>query len=169
MSRSTILRSTFACLAVALLSGTAQAQLFRTYLSSTGNDANPCTVQALAAAVAYRDLMLAHHSQFEHRVWVRTRLRRNNRSGIPGVGRYEVLANPKTGRREAFWQAAWVNEQGLSRKRKFAVSRYGEQHAKRLAIAERERQLLRVCAIKDGSREARSLGRRGHLQAAHAR
>jgi len=32
-------------LAVALLSAVAQAQLFRAYLSSTGNDANPCTVQ----------------------------------------------------------------------------------------------------------------------------
>ena len=46
MSRSTMLRGTFVSLAVALLSTTAQAQLFRSYLSSTGNDANPCTVQA---------------------------------------------------------------------------------------------------------------------------
>jgi hypothetical protein len=107
--------------------------------------------KALAAAAAYRDLLLSHHSQFEHQVWVRSRLRKNNTSGIPGVGRYEVLANPKNGRREAFWQASWVNEDGLSRKRKFAVSRYGEHHAKRLAIAERERQLLRVCAAKNGS------------------
>ena len=56
MSRSTILRGTFVCLAVALLSTTAQAQLFRSYVSSTGNDANPCTVQApcrlLPAALA---------------------------------------------------------------------------------------------------------------------
>jgi len=55
-SRSTILRSAFVCLAVALLSTTAQAQLFRSYVSSTGNDANPCTVQApcrlLPAALA---------------------------------------------------------------------------------------------------------------------
>jgi len=55
MSKSTILRSTFA-FALVLLSATAQAQLFRTYLASTGNDANPCTVQApcrlLPAALA---------------------------------------------------------------------------------------------------------------------
>lgn len=104
--------------------------------------------KALAAAVAYRDLLLSRHSQFEHQVWVRSRLRKNNTSGIPGVGRYEVLANPNTGRREAFWLASWVNEHGLSRKRKFSVSCHGERHAKRLAIAERERQLLHVCAIK---------------------
>ena len=125
--------------------------------------------KALAAAVAYRDLLLDQHSQFEHEVWVRTRLRKNNKSGVPGVGRYEFLASPKTGRRGAFWLASWVDEHGLSRKRKFAVSRYGELHAKRLAIAERERQLLQVCAAKDGSRDARSLGRRGRLQAAHVR
>ena len=56
MSNSTIFRRTFVCFVVALLSTTAQAQLFRSYVSSTGNDANPCTVQApcrlLPAALA---------------------------------------------------------------------------------------------------------------------
>jgi len=46
MRESTILRSTSVGLAVALLSATAQAQLFRAYLASDGNDANPCTLQA---------------------------------------------------------------------------------------------------------------------------
>ena len=40
-----ILRGTLVSLALALMPATAQAQLFRAYLSSTGNDANPCTVQ----------------------------------------------------------------------------------------------------------------------------
>jgi hypothetical protein len=80
-------------------------------------------------------------------IWVRTRLRKNNTSGIPGVARYEVLANPNTGRRAAFWLAFWVDEHGASRKRKFYVTLRGERQAKRLAIAERERQLSRVCAI----------------------
>ena len=56
MPGSTILRSALVSLAVALLSTTAQAQLFRAYLASDGNDANPCTVQApcrlLPAALA---------------------------------------------------------------------------------------------------------------------
>jgi hypothetical protein len=44
MSAPTTLRAT---LAASLLVGTtAQAQLFRAYLSPTGNDANPCTLQA---------------------------------------------------------------------------------------------------------------------------
>jgi hypothetical protein len=103
--------------------------------------------KALRAAIEYRDSLLAEHAVDKHRVWVRTRLRKNNTSGIPGVARYEVLANPNTGRRAAFWLAFWVDEHGASRKRKFCVTLRGERQAKRLAIAERERQLSRVCAI----------------------
>ncbi len=78
---------------------------------------------------------------------MRTRIRKNNRSGIPGVARYEVLANPRNGRREAFWVAFWSNEHGIRRSRKFHISCHGERRAKLLAIAERERQLSRVCAL----------------------
>lgn len=104
--------------------------------------------KALKAAVEYREELLRRYSPYAHAIWVRTRLRRNNRSGIPGVGRYEQLDNPKTGYVRVFWLASWINEQGASRKRKFSVSLYGERHAKRLAVAERERQLSRVCAVK---------------------
>jgi hypothetical protein len=104
--------------------------------------------KALNAAIDCRGVLLSQYSTLDHQVWVRTRLRRNNTSGIPGVGRYEILANPNTGRRSTFWLASWVNEQGASRKRKFYVSCYGERQAKRLAITERERQLNRVCTIK---------------------
>ena len=104
--------------------------------------------KALKAAVAHRNTLLSQHSPLEHQLWVRSRLRKNNTSGIPGVGRYNVLDNPNTGHRSVFWLASWVNENGASRKRKFYVSCYGERQAKRLAIAERERQLNRVCAAK---------------------
>lgn len=103
---------------------------------------------ALKAALEYRNTMLLRHSPFKHHVWVRTRLRRNNTSGIPGVGRYEVVADPKTGRRQVFWLAFWADERGVRRQRKFFISSYGERQAKRLAIAERTRQLNRVGAIK---------------------
>ena len=103
--------------------------------------------KALKAGLEYRDALLRQHSAFDHQVWVRTRLRKNNTSGIPGVGRYEVLANPNTGRRSVFWLAHWIDEHGASRKRKFYVSHYGERQAKRLAITEREKQLKRVCSI----------------------
>ena len=104
--------------------------------------------KALQAAISFRDYLLAEAPSYEHQIWVRTRLRRNNRSGIPGVGRYDQLANPRTGRRAVFWLASWVDENGASRKRKFSVLRYGERKAKQLARAERERQLARVCALK---------------------
>jgi hypothetical protein len=86
----------------------------------------------------------------EHQLWIRTRLRKNNTSGIPGVCRYEraSVASKSTERRFAYWLAFWVNEHGQSRQRKFAVSVHGERQAKALAIAERARQLKRVCNIK---------------------
>jgi hypothetical protein len=107
--------------------------------------------KALKAAEAYRDELLRRYSPYAHAIWVRTRLRRNNTSGIPGVGRYAQLNNPKTGSVRVFWLASWVNEQGDGRKRKFAVSYYGERQAKRLAVAERERQLNLVCATKSAN------------------
>jgi len=100
--------------------------------------------KALKAAVEYRDELLRRYSPYTHAIWVRTRLRRNNTSGIPGVGRYVERTNPHTGYTRVFWLASWVNEQGDSRKRRFLVTHYGERQAKRLAVAERERQLTLV-------------------------
>lgn len=104
--------------------------------------------KALQAAIAYRDELLRQASPSAHQAWVCTRLRRNNTSGIPGVARYETVDNPETGRRRAFWLASWTNEHGVGRKRKFSVSRYGEREARRLAIAERERQLNLACSTR---------------------
>ena len=103
---------------------------------------------ALKAALEYRNTLLLRHSPFKHHVWLRTRVRKNNTSGIPGVGRYEVVANSKTGRRQVFWLAFWVDERGVRRQRKFFISIYGERRAKRLPMAERKRQLNCVGAIK---------------------
>jgi len=102
--------------------------------------------KALKAAEEYRDELLRRYSPYAHAIWVRTRLRRNNTSGIPGVARYEERVKPNMSYTRVFWLASWVNEQGDSRKRRFMVSHYGERHAKRLAVAERERQLNLVCA-----------------------
>lgn len=104
--------------------------------------------KALQAAINYRTQLLADGPFYEYQVWLRSILRRNNTSGIPGVGRYERSANPKTGRRSAFWLASWIDEYGAGRKRKFSVLRHGERKARQLAIAERERQLKRVCTVK---------------------
>lgn len=67
------------------------------------------------------------------------------------MSRYEERINPHTGSTRVFWLTSWVNEQGDSRKRRFMVSHYRERQAKRLAVAERERQLSLVCASKSAS------------------
>jgi hypothetical protein len=108
--------------------------------------------EALDAAVEYRDSFLALENPFDHQIWIRTRRRKNNKSGIPGVLRYEVAENANTGRVRAFWLASWTDEHGATRTRKFSVTRYGEQEARRLAVAERGRQLNRVCAINTEDR-----------------
>ena len=105
--------------------------------------------KARVAAVSFRNERLAE-SHYEYQIWRRSIRRRNNRSGITGAGRYDKIADPRTGRREIFWLAYWVNEDGSSGKRKFSVLAHGESKAKQLAIAERGRQLRRVCAIKAG-------------------
>ncbi|MDP2785099.1 MAG: AP2 domain-containing protein [Sulfurimicrobium sp.] len=104
--------------------------------------------KALQAATSFHAQLLAGVSQYEYQIQRRSILRRNNRSGIPGVARYDKIDNPKTGRRVVFWLAHWVDEHGASCKRKFSVLLHGERKAKQLAIAERERQLIRVCEAK---------------------
>ena len=75
-------------------------------------------------------------------------MRRNNTSGIPGVGRYERILNQKTKNIATFWVAFWDDEYGVRRQRKYSVSKYGEREAKILAIAERKKRLKEVCAAK---------------------
>ncbi len=111
------------------------------------------TRKALKAAVDYRDAFLTEDDPFGHQIWVRTRLLKNNKSGIPGVHRYQFIDNPRTGNVRAFRLASWIDEHGFNCKRKFSVARYGEREARRLAIAEREYQLNRVCAINVDVRE----------------
>ena len=96
--------------------------------------------KALAAARAWRDEHKQPVAEQAHALWRRNRLRSNNRSGLVGVARYERTAEAngrKTGG-VAFWLAAWVDEHGASRKRKFSVKRWGERGAKQKAIEARK-------------------------------
>ncbi len=104
--------------------------------------------KALQAAIDFREQLLATVPSVEYQIQRRSIIRRNNKSGISGVGRYKTISNPNTKHYAVFWLASWLNERGESRKRKFSILRYGEQKAKQLAIAEREHQLKRVCAAK---------------------
>lgn len=104
--------------------------------------------KALQAAISFHAQLLASVPYYEYQIRLRSALRINNTSGFPGVARFESIANPKTGRRVAFWAAYWDDEHGVRRQHKFSVLLYGERRAKQLAIADRERQLKRVCAAK---------------------
>ena len=104
--------------------------------------------KALNAAIEFRDNTLTAVSNYKYHYQRRSILRRNNTSGIPGVGHYENISNPNTKNVAIFWAAFWDDEFGVRRQRKFAVSRYGERKAKKLAIAEREKRLKEVCAAK---------------------
>jgi hypothetical protein len=126
---------------VATRGGVTKAKIF-TDSKYGGKDA------ALQAAICYRDELLAKIDQFAHQIWVRTKVRSNNTSGIPGVGRRDVMANSNPNGRYVSWVAYWIDEHGIGRQRGFSILRHGEQEAKRLAIAEREHQLELVCAAK---------------------
>ncbi len=64
---------------------------------------------------------------------LRQRLLPHNTSGHPGVRRVES-------NNTAYWRAC-TRIHGYSLNRNFSIERYGEQQAKRLALAERQRQL----------------------------
>ena len=106
--------------------------------------------KALAAARAWRDERIQPLAQYEKELWQRNVLRRNNRSGIVGVARYErkPAASAKAGTKTAFWMASWIDEHGVYRHRKFSVKRWGERNAKQMAIQVREQQVRRAVAAR---------------------
>lgn len=101
--------------------------------------------QALSAALEYRDVLIIAPSPAEHNLWHRTIIRRNNTSGIPGVGLYKGTSGTEK------WVAYWINENGIKASRSFSVNIYGKRQAKQLAIAERQRQLKRLFEIKNSN------------------
>lgn len=105
--------------------------------------------KALVAARAWRDQQTEPLDEYAHELWQRNILRRNNRSGLVGVARYERRPQPN-GRIEgqAFWLASWTDENGASRKRKFSVKRWGERGARQQAIETREREVRRAVAAR---------------------
>lgn len=63
-----------------------------------------------------------------------------NTSGIVGVRRREAVRDTsKWTYYHYFWEASWTDENGERQKRNFSVNKYGEQEAKKKAIAARKR------------------------------
>ena len=98
------------------------------------------------AALEFKSKVLAGISEYKYHIHIRSIVRKNNKSGISGVGRYESVQNVKTGRKAAFWTAFWDDENGKRHSRKYYVSCYGEHNAKRKAVFKRKEMLKEVCA-----------------------
>ena len=101
--------------------------------------------EALSAALEFRDFLTITPSQAEHNLLHRTIVRRNNTSGVPGIGLYRSEHNKEK------WVAFWTDEHGARQSRTFTVAVYGKRKAKQLAIAERQRQLARLFEIKSAN------------------
>lgn len=95
--------------------------------------------KALEAAIRFRDATLSQLHDARYPVWRRNRKRRNNTSGIVGVGRYVSREQGRRGIVERVsWQAFWDGPDGRRHTRKFSVNLHGERRARDLAPRARE-------------------------------
>lgn len=92
--------------------------------------------RALKAALRFRDTLLRGAHDPDYWYWRRNRKRRNNTSGIVGVGRY--VSRDRGAMERASWQAFWDGPDGRRHIRKFSVEHHGERRARELAIRARK-------------------------------
>jgi AP2 domain len=97
--------------------------------------------QALVAAKAWRDRLMAEISDADYVVWRRNRMQGRNQSGVVGVGRY---IKRDTGRERPYWQAFWHDADGNRQTCQFGVLKHGERGAKALACAARLKAMEEV-------------------------
>ncbi|MBT9445621.1 MAG: AP2 domain-containing protein [Hyphomonadaceae bacterium] len=95
--------------------------------------------KSLTAARAWRDATLDPSTEVERAAHRRLVVRRNTRSGIPGVARYDHETA-----RHPFWIAYWDEPGGGRRSAKFSTKVHGEHGARDLAIEARRTALLRL-------------------------
>ena len=106
--------------------------------------------KARKAAISWRDAMLAVS---KHDRWLRntTSTRSTNQSGTVGVGRSimrTIVAGKEVTR--PYWYADWLDpERGKRTRRKFFVSKHGEDKAETLAIRARKTGMAAVIAAKE--------------------
>lgn len=94
------------------------------------------TEAALAAAIAFRDQVLADIPPLTLREMCAV-VRRNNKTGVPGVHRLLNRGRPK-------WMAVLNLPDGRHPSRSFSIAKYGEEEAYRLAVAARAELLQQV-------------------------
>lgn len=98
--------------------------------------------QALKAARAYRDRLTSELRPLTRQELCAIR-KKNNRSGISGVTRIDVMEKGRDDRvyRRIYWDAQWPIDNGKARHRKFSVKKYGEKRAFELACKARRTAL----------------------------
>lgn len=93
---------------------------------------------ARAQAIAWRDEQLAKLPPLTL-VEFHAQRRSNNLSGVPGVHFHKTDRQPK-----GFWQAKFKAAGGKSTTKSFSVLQYGDQEARRLAVAARSEMLAKI-------------------------
>ncbi|MGM3386872.1 hypothetical protein KXR94_04355 [Stutzerimonas stutzeri] len=104
---------------------------------------------ALREAMAYRDEQMLQHPPRQSRD-VRAKIRTTNTSGYAGVTRYRIG-------KHYYWVAQTKRRDGKPLKKCFRIDRFGEEEARSLAIAERERQLSDIDHLVFRSHEGEQL------------
>ena len=96
---------------------------------------------ALQAAQLYRDALINAHPPLTKPAYCAIR-KKNNRSGISGLMRVDKwqVHNGRRARR-LYWEAQWPIGNGKARHKKFSITKYGEEGAKRKALAARRAAL----------------------------
>lgn len=104
--------------------------------------------KALEQAKQHRDRLLAKHPPLSRAEFANT-LRRNNKSGVPGVcliaSKY-YLANG-TERVSYYWEAIWPTQVGEHRTQRFSVAQFGEDVAFEMACLARRKGLRAVKGV----------------------
>ena len=96
---------------------------------------------AFQAARLYRDVLINAHPPLSKPAYCAIR-KKNNRSGISGLMRVDKwqVHNGRRARR-LYWEAQWPIGNGKARHKKFFITKYGEEGAKRKALAARRAAL----------------------------
>jgi hypothetical protein len=101
--------------------------------------------KSFAAAVSFRDETVAKHPPLSMREYSSI-VKRSNRSGVVGVCRYcasETRSLPQEQQRW-FWVASWPLPGGKRKRVKFAVNKYGEEKAFKLALKARREAMREI-------------------------
>ncbi len=99
--------------------------------------------KALAAAIAYRDHIIAQYPPLTLKEFCSV-IKRNNRSGISGVCRYAPREPRQDGELRWYWIATWSPVPGKTKQIKFSVDRYGEEGAFKRAVRARKNALAQL-------------------------